>query len=63
MPLQSYLKKLLKEIEITDKNCKKMGGKSARIATDHDLPIVHKDFDHAPKFISIIGTYNSSYYC
>ena len=59
--LQSYLRKLLKEGEISETIYDQIRPMNAKIARAHGLPKVHKDFERIPPFRPIIDTIGSTH--
>jgi len=60
--LQAYLRKLLKNKEITEEIYDEIRPKNAKVARAHGLPKVHKHFDRIPSFRPIIDTIGSTHY-
>ena len=60
--LQSYLRKLGNNNEITETEFKAMRPKNARPAKATGLPKIHKQFDNLPSFRPIIDTPGSAHY-
>ena len=60
--LQSYLRKLKSNNEITEAEFKAMSPQNARPAKAIGLPKIHKQFDNLPSFRSTIDTTGSAHY-
>ena len=60
--IQSYLKTLLKQGEITEEEEKMMRPKFAHVGRAHGLPKTHKTFTNVPPFRPIIDTSNTPHY-